>query len=91
MAKTNLVCHSCGAKVEPGQDHNFQRILQESGFRPIFPEAGLRWLCPKCGQKAEEHAVELLTMLKGVSVQIWQLVPEQRRLKIMGADVAADT
>lgn len=80
-----LTCLSCGEAVE-SQHRDFDRVLQETRFRPLFPEKGLKWLCARCGAAAEEHAAALLALLKGESVQVWQLVPEKRRLKLMGAD-----
>lgn len=84
-----LICLACGKAVDSGQ-HRLELAMRDTKYRPVFVEKGVKWLCPECGAKVEEHAVTIMEMLKGESVQLWQLVPEKRRVKIVSANVPTD-
>lgn len=81
-----LTCMACGATVK-SKHRDLEHAMQETKYRPVFPEKGVKYLCGKCGAEAEEHAAALLELLKGESVPLWHLVPEKRRLRIVGASV----
>jgi hypothetical protein len=74
---TTIECVGCGTTKEAATRGLAQALAL--GFRPFFPMGETAYLCAECAKRAEELATELVKLLGGRDVQLWQLIPEEKR------------